>query len=201
MTKSELLSHAPPLYRLAHALKDIRHRREHEPTRQKNELLRETARSHGLRVLIETGTHTGETAWFFRRTFDRIETIELEPGLARLARIRFARTPSVHVHEGDSADALPRILQTLDRPALFWLDAHPCTDRSAREAAVPLVAELAAIAAHPVDGDVVLVDDMRLMGADGFPDVDLLAIPGYRLEQVGDIGVLAPGDGSGSLQA
>jgi len=192
VTKSELLAHVPPVYRLAHSLKDRRYQRAHEETRRKHALLRDAARRHRLHVLVETGTHTGETAWALRREFDRIETIELEPTLARLARIRFRRTPSVTVHEGDSASVLPMLLASLDRPALFWLDAHPCTDRSARDAPVPLVAELDAIAAHPVEGHVVVVDDMRLMGSDGFPPAEALAMPGYRLEQVGDLGVLTP---------
>lgn len=192
MTKSELLAHVPPAYRLAHAWKDGRHERRHAPTREKHALLRQTAQAHDLRILVETGTYTGETAWVFRRDFDRIETVELEPTLARLARVRFGRTASVHVHEGDSAAVLPSILESLDRPALFWLDAHPCTDRSATDAPVPLLAELAEIAAHPVQGHVVLVDDMRLMGGSGFPAVDELAPPGYRFEQVGDVGRLTP---------
>jgi len=194
VTKSEQLARVPPLYRLAHAWKDRRHERAHALTRAKHSLVRETARSHGLTILVETGTYTGETAWAVRHEFDRIETVELEPSLARLARIRFGRTPSVHVHEGDSASVLPEILESLDRPALFWLDAHPCTDRSATDAPVPLVAELAAIAAHRVDGHVVLVDDLRLMGSEGFPAVEQLTPAGYRFEQIGDVGRLTCGD-------
>jgi len=199
VTKSELLAHVPPLYRLAQSQKDRRYQRTHEETRGKHALLRDAARRHGLRILVETGTHTGETAWTLRKEFDRIETIELEPTLARLARIRFRRTPSVTVHEGDSASVLPVILASLDRPALFWLDAHPCTDRSARDAPVPLVAELGAIAAHPGGGHVVLVDDLRLMGTDGFPPTEALTLPGYRLERMGDVGVLTPGPDGGGL--
>ena len=96
-----------------------------------------------MRVLVETGTYMGETAWALRRDFERIETIELEPTLARLARIRFGRTKNVGVHEGDSAAVLPRILETLDSPALFWLDAHPSTDRTARGGPIPLRSEIA----------------------------------------------------------
>ena len=66
-------------------LEGQRHERGHAPTREKHALLRDTARSHDLRILVETGTYTGETAWTFRNDFDRIETIELEPTLVRLA--------------------------------------------------------------------------------------------------------------------
>jgi hypothetical protein len=134
----------------------------------------------------------GETAWALRRDLDRIETIELEPTLAQLARIRFARAANVHVHEGDSASVLPRILDGLDEPALFWLDAHPSTDRTARGGPIPLQAELAAIARHPVVGHVVLVDDLQYAGTPGYPALDEIALPGYRFEDARGVAVLTP---------
>ena len=160
-TKSELLARVPPLYRLARAMKERRRARSDHPDNLKRELLRAVAKEHGLRVFVETGTYMGETAWALRQELDRIETIELEPTLARLARIRFKRVSNVHVHEGDSAAVLPKILEALNEPALFWLDAHPSTDRTARDAPIPLQAELAAIGRHPVGGHVVLVDDLQ----------------------------------------
>jgi hypothetical protein len=192
MTKSEALGRIPPLYRLARAAKEVSRARSDHRDAQKRRLLRESASGHALRILIETGTYMGETAWALRRDFDRIDTVELEPTLARLARIRFARTRNVRVHEGDSAVVLPRILDRLEQPALFWLDAHPSTDRSARDAPIPLRAELAAIAAHPVHGHVLLVDDLQYLGLPGFPRLDELNLPGYRLEVIGSVGRLVP---------
>ena len=191
MTKSELLARVPPLYRLARAFKERRRPPDHRDT-PKRALLRETAVAYGLRVLIETGTYMGETSWALRREFDRIETIELEPTLAHLAAIRFARTANVHVHAGDSADVLPRLLDALDTPALFWLDAHPSTDRTARGAQIPLRRELDAIAAHPVAGHVILVDDLQFMGTPGYPAAEELAPPGYSFEAVGPVARLVP---------
>jgi len=190
VTKSELLARVPPLYRLARAFKERRRPPDHRDA-PKRALLRETAVAYGLRVLIETGTYMGETSWALRREFDRIETIELEPTLAHLAAIRFARTANVHVHAGDSADVLPRLLDALDTPALFWLDAHPSTDRTAH-GAIPLRDELAAIAAHPVRGHVVLVDDLQYLGEAGYPRLDELELPGYSLDTVGSVARLTP---------
>lgn len=193
VTKSETLARVPPLYRLARYWRDQQHVRRHPPTRAKHQLIRETALTHGLKILVETGTYTGETSWAMRHEFERIETIELEPTLAALARVRFRRTPSVRLHEGDSAVVLEQIVASLEQPALFWLDAHPCTDRAASGTAIPLVRELATIAAHRVKGHVMLIDDLRLMsGADGYPSLDDLMVPEYRLVQVGDVGVLSP---------
>ena len=192
MTKSELLARVPPLYRLGRALKESRRARTDHPDNAKRRLLRATAERHGLRVLVETGTYMGETAWALRQVFDRIETIELEPKLAGLARVRFASSPSVHVHEGDSAVVLPGILAALGEPAVFWLDAHPSTDRTAGDGAIPLRAELDAIAGHPVSGHVVLIDDLRYLGTPGFPVRDEMTLPGYVVEDVGDVRVLSP---------
>jgi hypothetical protein len=192
VTKSELLARVPPLYRLGRAVKEGRRAHTEHRDNVNRALLREVATRHGLRVLVETGTYMGETAWALRRDFDRIETIELEPTLARLARIRFGSNGRVHVHEGDSATVLPKILDALDEPALFWLDAHPGTDRSARDGPIPLGAELAAIAGHSVTGHVVLIDDLQYAGKPGFPTLDELALPGYRFEDVGGVGLLTP---------
>ncbi len=110
----------------------MRSRREHRYA-LKRRLLRETAREHGLRVLIETGTYMGEIAWALRRDFDRIETVELEPTLVRLAEIRFRRTKNVRVHEGDSATVLPRCSGSTRIPAPIALPAagpYRCDRRS-----------------------------------------------------------------------
>jgi predicted O-methyltransferase YrrM len=191
-TKSELLARVPPLYRLARSLKERRRARAGHRDRHKRTLLRDVAKRYNLRVLVETGTYMGETAWALRRDLERIETIELEPTLARLARIRFRNVPSVHVHEGDSASVLPRILETLTEPALFWLDAHPSTDRTAQDTPIPLRAELAAIRSHAVGGHVVLVDDVQYLGTPGYPTLAEVALPGHRLEEDGGVAVLTP---------
>ena len=192
MTRSELLARVPPLYRLGHALKDRRRARRDHPNARKHRLLRAAGAERGLRVLVETGTYMGETAWALRRDFDRIETIELEPTLARLARVRFARTPQVRVHEGDSATVLAEILATLDEPALFWLDAHPSTDRTASSGPIPLLAELTAIGEHRVRDHTILVDDMKYLGTPGYPTLDELVLPGYRFEAGETVGRFTP---------
>jgi hypothetical protein len=87
---------------------------------------------------------------------------------------------------------LPRILEVLTEPALFWLDAHPGTNRSARDAPIPLRAELAAIRRHPVGGHVVLVDDLKYLGTPGYPTLAEIALPGYRIEEADGVAVLTP---------
>jgi hypothetical protein len=89
---------------------------------------------------------------------------------------RFAARPDVTLLHGDSGSRLPEVLGQLTEPALFWLDAHysgPITARGPLDS--PIGQELEAIAAHPVGGHVVLIDDMRdFNGTGGYPEAAAL---------------------------
>ena len=49
--------------------------------------LRRYARQFGVDVFVETGTYEGETTYRLRRDFDHLFTVEIDPELARLARM------------------------------------------------------------------------------------------------------------------
>jgi hypothetical protein len=164
-------------------------------------VLREYARKYGLRVLVETGTYEGETAWALRREFDRIVTVELSDELWRLAQRRFAHAPHVEVRHGDSPTVLREVLADLDSPALFWLDAHVSTTKSAHgDVPSPVLEELRLVLGHDVRGHVVLVDDARLLsGLDAWPALAQLQelVRGMRPElefaMTEDVVRIAPG--------
>jgi hypothetical protein len=176
----DLVKKNPVLYRHAMATREtIRHRRQARrwphPERLnatgKHDLIRSVARDHGLRVLVETGTYEGETTYWLRNDFDRLVTIELEPRLYELANARLAPYEQIRVVHGNSPQVLPDVLADLDRPALFWLDSHGCTTKSAVGGS-PAVAELELILAHPAAGHAALIDDVRLLGTPGWPSLD-----------------------------
>jgi hypothetical protein len=177
----QLVKRSPPLYRAALAGRERRRRRRerrhwtaaYPSASRKLEVLREYARAYELRVLVETGTYEGETAWALRREFDRIVTVELSDELWQLARRRFVPAPQVEVRHGDSPTVLRDVLEELREPALFWLDAHVSTTKSAHgELPSPVLQELELVLSHDVSGNVVLVDDVRLLsGSDGWPAV------------------------------
>ncbi|HSQ59292.1 MAG TPA: hypothetical protein VLT84_02470 [Acidobacteriota bacterium] len=128
------------------------------------------ARRHGIEVLVETGTFEGEMARKCRDAFREIHTIELDPGLAERAARRLGPWPWIHVHAGDSADLLPRLLERLPEPVLFWLDGHYSGAGTAHGAEeTPLPREIETIAARRLGGDAVLVDDARLLGTGAYP--------------------------------
>jgi hypothetical protein len=130
-------------------------------------------RDRNLSVLVETGTFTGEMVAAMRPHFRRIVSIEMSPDIHRRALSRFAGDPRIELVLGDSAVVLPRVLATLQEPALFWLDGHFMGGDTARgQEDSPVRAELRALLSHPVRGHVVLIDDARLFsGRGGYPTI------------------------------
>ncbi|MFL5538543.1 MAG: hypothetical protein ACJ8J0_06095 [Longimicrobiaceae bacterium] len=139
--------------------------------------IRHYARRHGTRVLVETGTNLGLMVVSQRNHFERIWSIELDPALHAAARERLKRFRHVTLLRGDSGVELAKVLAELDRPALFWLDAHWSGGVTARGAVdTPISQELAMVLAHPVRGHVVLIDDAHeFVGENGYPPYAVLA--------------------------
>jgi len=139
--------------------------------------IRHYARRHGTRVLVETGTFRGNMIVAQRNHFERIYSIELDPRRHADAVRRLRRFAHVTLLQGDSGVELAKVLKELDRPALFWLDAHWSGGITARgETDTPISRELGMVLAHPVRGHVVLIDDAHeFVGENGYPTYDALA--------------------------
>lgn len=144
------------------------------PPLVKQRILRQALQRHGLGVVVETGTFTGETVAALGPHARRVVSIELDDRLYAAARQRFAGQPHVELLHGDSGALLPGLLASLTEPALFWLDGHYTIEGTAgagRDA--PILHEVRALLMHPVAGHVVLIDDARLFtGAGGYPTLE-----------------------------
>lgn len=165
------------------------------PPRLKSNAIRAHAQRHGLTTLVETGTYYGDTINALLNDFEAIYSIEYDPFLWERARKRFAPHPHVHCLQGDSAVKLPELLQTLQGPCLFWLDAHysgGITGRAVKD--TPIVQELETIFAHGHPGHVILIDDARLFnGENDYPTLEELedhlhaAHPAWKCRTENDI--------------
>jgi hypothetical protein len=141
----------------------------------KQRTVSEYAERFGLRVLVETGTYYGEMVAAMKNRFAEIYSVEFDSALAQRAAKKFARLPRVHILEGDSQKVVPELLQRLQEPALFWLDAGYYGWAGLQGDKQRLTTELESILKSPIPGHVILMDDARgLNGQNGAPTVDEL---------------------------
>lgn len=116
-------------------------------------------------VFIETGTYCGEgvDAALFAG-FKTIFSIELSKFYYDTCKERFKDRKEVHLIFGDSAEELPKLLETINERCTFWLDGHWCGDLTACGSnPVPLMDEVLAIKKHHIKDHTILIDDMRLL--------------------------------------
>lgn len=127
--------------------------------------LQHYARAYGCQTFIETGSGSGMTTAQMATLGIQCHTVELDNARFLQIRQRFANTPNVTVHHGDSENILPVLLASLNTKTLFWLDAHYSWDGLQRaEKETPIVAEVLSILSHPIRDHVILIDDIRLFG-------------------------------------
>lgn len=178
----DLVKRQPAAYRVGRVVVERRRRRRQARSwtapylspADKVAELRRYARQFGVSVFVETGTYEGETTYRLRRDFARLFTVEIDPELARLARMRFAPLKRISPIESSGPDGLRTALREIRAPALFWLDSHPCSTKTSGSGS-PAVEELRQVMEHEVPGHVALIDDVRLLtGSDGWPTLDEL---------------------------
>jgi hypothetical protein len=121
----------------------------------KQRAIAQFAREFNLSVLVETGTNLGNMINAQKKRFREIHSIELNEWLASRAKRKFSGLPNIHLYQGDSGQIMPKILQQLNEPCLFWLDAH-WGDESAA-----IKQELESIYRHRIRDHVLLIDDAR----------------------------------------
>jgi hypothetical protein len=168
--------------------------------RRKRRVIRELQQRYGVRVFVETGTYLGDMTAAMLPYFAQLHSIELGADLYAGACRRFAGSPQVHLYQGDSAEVLPRIVNELNEPALFWLDAHFSGGITARGTEdTPIARELAIIFGQRIPDHVILIDDARhFSGTNDYPSVEQLrgyvaaAAPQHTLDVDSDIIRLLP---------
>lgn len=121
-----------------------------------------------LDILVETGTGVGHFTNLMANDFNEIHTIEIDPESHEQAnKLLFPAHRNVMTYLGDSAEWLVGIIADLDRPALFFLDAHYSGGTKVRAAKdTPIREELQLICTDDLN-HIIVIDD-----ANGFGDKD-----------------------------
>ena len=156
------------------------------------------AKENKIPIFIETGTYLGDTVSALRYSFQEIYSIELDEKLAQRAKNIFKKYKHIHILQGDSAKILPKILEDIKKPILFWLDAHYSGGITAKgEKENPILEELQIILDYWVDGSIILIDDASgFSKKNNWPDIeDIKSLiinlkPNLNLEVIKDLDIL-----------
>lgn len=107
-------------------------------------------------VFIETGTHIGTgISAAFAAGFKKAYSIEINPEYYNISKEKWNHKSNVQLYLGDTKNELPKIMEVINEPVLFWLDAH-IDDSSAT------YNELEIIKNHHIKTHTLLIDDINL---------------------------------------
>lgn len=130
------------------------------------------AHADRYKTLVETGTFRGDMVAACAGSFERVVSVELSQELYDAARQRFEGVTNVELFQGDSANVLPGVLETLDEPALFWLDAHYSFAGDAMgDKITPIMSEVETILSHPLPHRILIDDANSFLTRDDYPSV------------------------------
>lgn len=139
------------------------------------------------KAFVETGTEYGygvEVA--LELNFDIIKSVEMRDELYNKNVEKFETFSNVKLYHGKSKDKLSEMIEDINYPCTFWLDAH---DRGS----CPILKELEIIKNHPIKSHTILIDDMesfRIGWLEGIQIEDLEEKiyeinPNYNIQYVG----------------
>ena len=110
---------------------------------------------------IETGTFKGGTTSWAANNFKKVITIENSKELFELAKVNLSSYPNIECIYGNSGEKITEILKSLDKPAIFWLDAHWCGGLTfGSDYECPLIDEINHVVEHNLQ-HIIIIDDAR----------------------------------------
>jgi len=135
----------------------------------KDKKVKKLFKDYKFNNFIETGTHTGTTAFEMSKYFKRVDTIEIAKNLFDHCKSikEQKQLTNVNLHLGDSSILLEKIFKNLKGESIFFLDghySHGITGRGNKD--VPLLEELKTINSNYNYSSIIIIDDARLFGTD-----------------------------------
>ena len=148
----------------------INHRQIPLPFLLKRHILLSYIKNNNLDYFIETGTCYGDMLAGIKNHVEKAVSVEIDENLHHAAQNRFINDEHVKIILGDSADILPAIVKEIDKPTLFYLDAHYSGSVTGRgKTDTPLLSELKLLSKMNMKNHVILIDDARHLGKNGYP--------------------------------
>lgn len=142
----------------------------------KQNIIKNYQEKYSIEILIETGTYLGAMVNATKDNFKKIYTIELDMKLYLHTKNKFEKFKHIKIFLGDSAKILSKLLKTVKKPAIFWLDAHYSKGITAKGGKLtPILEELTAILNHKVKDHIILIDDAsNFLGKNDYPTLKYL---------------------------
>jgi hypothetical protein len=146
------------------------------PPAIKQKTVKKYAKKFCIHTLVETGTCLGDMVYSTRNIFNKIFSIELDKILYKKTKKRLEKLNNITLIQGDSSELLPEILNHINEPCLFWLDAHYSGGFTAKgNLETPIIKEIEHIFSHHISKHVILIDDARCFnGSNDYPTVHYL---------------------------
>lgn len=134
-----------------------------------------------LRYFVETGTAGGNNIVNASELFDKVWSIETDEELHKTAKERTKHLTNTNLLLGSSLSQLPVIMERLDQPTLFYLDAHWCGGEPTEKPQCPLIDELQTLWRRFSDfSDVVVIDDANMFLKPPLPPYHLEQWPSFQ---------------------
>lgn len=111
---------------------------------------------------IETGTYTGKTVEKLHDLYDIYHTIEIVESFYTDTKKRLSDLNNVKFYLGNSPIVLKYILDSIEEPVTFWLDAHYQGGSQSNDTRAPIRGELGIIKEHYIKDHFIMIDDVRL---------------------------------------
>jgi hypothetical protein len=118
-------------------------------------------------TLIESGSLYGDSIYrALNFGYSKVISVEINEELYDYVCDRFSTEisdGSVEIHLGSSIDVLPKVLEGINEPVTFWLDAHLHGKSFGKTNDAPIIKELELINNHKIKNHTILIDDMRII--------------------------------------
>jgi hypothetical protein len=122
-------------------------------------------KSDFFEILVETGTHYGETLKNLKNRFSEIHSIELSENLYKMCLTIFKNDKNIFLYHGDSSIELSNIIKKIKEKSVFWLDGHFSGGGTAKGIKdCPLLEEMESISNYFENDCLIIIDDYRLFG-------------------------------------